>query len=144
MLVVALTATRTCFAAEAPLKNYQRVEVATSKTFVGIASVTMTMPVFTRSAGVYAADYRATVVPWVMFNEKGRLSVEVSDAQLRALERGETIEVKGKAVRHDGAERRVEARITPADAAHGKLKVRVYYSKRINLSFETTYRFPED
>jgi hypothetical protein len=141
--VVALVLAGVAFAAEAPLQHYDRVEVAPSRTFVGIASVSMTMPVFERTNGVYAADYRANVVPWVMFNEKGRLTIEFSDAMVRALERGETINIKGRAVRDDGAERRVEGRATPIDAAHGKLKVRVYYSKRINLSFDTTYRFPD-
>ena len=128
-------------AATAPLQNYARVEVAPSRTFAGIASVSMAMPVFIRSGGTYETNYRATVIPWIMFNEKGRLSVDISDDLLRALERGEPIDMKGRAIRDDGAERRVEGRVTPTDATHGKLRVRVYYSKRINLSFETTYRF---
>ncbi len=146
LLTFLVSATIACLAAaaeaaEAPPASYARVEVAPTRTFVGIASVGMTMPVFTRGTGSYEANYRATVVPWVMFNEKGRLIVDVSDDMLRSLARGETIEVKGRAVRDDGAERRVEGKVTPADATRGKLKVRVFYSKRISLSFDTTYRF---
>ena len=48
-----------------------------------------------------------------------------------------------RAVREDGAERRVEGKATPINRAAGKIKVRVFYSKRIELIFNTTYRFPD-
>ena len=44
-------------------------------------------------------------------------------------------------MRDDGAERRLEGTATPTDATSGKLKVRVFVSKRIELIFNTTYRF---
>jgi hypothetical protein len=46
-------------------------------------------------------------------------------------------------VRSDGVERRVEGKATPVDATSGKIKVRVFVSKRIELIFNTTYRFIE-
>ena len=130
-------------AAEAPLSNYGRVDVAPTKTSIYLGSVAMTMPVFSRASGAYESDYTAKVFPFFFYNETGRLRVEISDDALRQLERGEPIEFKGRAVRADGAERRVEGKVTPSDIKSGKLKVRVFYSKRIELIFNTTYRFPD-
>ena len=103
----------------------------------------MTMPAFVRVNGGFEAAYTAKVFPFFFYNEAGRLRVEISDASLRQLERGEAIDFKGRAVREDGAERRVEGRATPANGTSGKIKVRVFYSKRIELIFNTTYRFPD-
>jgi hypothetical protein len=127
--------------AEPALSRYDRVDVATTKTSVYIGSVTMTMPTFVRKEGVYEATYAAKVFPFFFYNEKGRLFIDVSDDALRRLERGEAMEFTGRGVRDDGVERRVEGKATPADAAGGKIKVRVFVSKRIELIFNTTYRF---
>lgn len=127
--------------AEPSLSRYDRVDVATTKTSVYIGSVTMTMPTFVRKNGVYEAAYAAKVFPFFFYNEKGKLFIGVSDDTLRKLERGETIEFTGRGVRDDGIERRVEGKATPADAAGGKIKVRVFVSKKIELIFNTTYRF---
>jgi hypothetical protein len=140
----ALIAGTTCLgAAEAPLSDYARVEVAPAKTSIYVGSVSMTMPTFTRAGSVYESTYVAKVFPYFFYNENGRLTVEISDDALRQLERGEPIDFKGQAVREDGAPRRVEGRAIPADSRSGKLKVRVFYSKRIELIFNTTYRFPD-
>jgi hypothetical protein len=128
-------------AAEAPPDRYERVDIEPTKTSIYLGSVTMTMPTFTRKSGVYAAAYAAKVFPYFFYNEKGRLFIEVSDGMLRGLERGEAVEFKGRAVRDDGVERRVEGKATPAGVTGGKLKVRVFVSKRIELIFNTSYRF---
>lgn len=103
----------------------------------------MTMPTFERKGGAFVAAYTAKVFPFAFYNEKGVLSVDVSDDQLARLARGETIEFTGRAERTDGAERKVSGKATPADATSGKLKVRVTVSKRVELIFNTTYRFRE-
>lgn len=128
-------------ATAAPPRDYERVVVAPTKTSIYIGSVSMTMPPFVRKGGHFEAAYIAKVFPYFFYNENGTLSVDVSDQMLRALARGEPIEFKGRAVRADGVERRVEGRATPADARSGKLKVRVFVSRRIELIFNTTYRF---
>lgn len=133
-------------AAELPLSRYERVDVAPARTNIYVGSVTLTMPTFARAAGVYETTYTAKVFPYIFYNEKGRLTVEMSDEMLRKLERGEPVEFKGEAVREDGAKRRVEGKATPADdtnGASGKIKVRVFYSKKVELIFNTTYRFLE-
>jgi hypothetical protein len=132
----------TLSAAEAPLSRYEKVDVATAKTSIYVGTVTMAMPTFVRQNGVYETRYTAKVFPYFFYNEAGKLSVEIGNDLLRQLERGEPIEFKGRAVRDDGAERRVEGKATPTDATTGKLKVRVFVSKHTELIFNTTYRFP--
>jgi hypothetical protein len=129
--------------AERLLSDYARVDVAPTKTSIYLGSVSMTMPVFARANGIYETTYVAKVFPYFFYNEHGKMRVEIADDSLRKLERGEPIEFQGRAVREDGAERRVEGKATPTDGVSGKLKVRVFYSKRIELIFNTTYRFPD-
>ena len=129
--------------AETALAGYSRVIVAPTKTSIYVGSVSMAMPTFVRVNGGFEATYAAHVFPFFFYNENGRLRVELPDDALRQLERGEPVEFTGRAVRDDGAERRVEGKATPTDAARGRLKVRVFYSKRIELIFNTTYRFPD-
>ena len=123
--------------------GYTRVIVAPAKTSIYLGSVSMTMPAFERVNGGFEAAYTAKVFPFFFYNEAGRLRVEITTASLRQLERGEAIDFKGRAVREDGTERRVEGRVTPENGATGKIKVRVFYSRRIELIFNTTYRFPD-
>lgn len=129
---------------ELPRKTFERVEVAPAKTSIYLGSVSMTMPAFTRTKGTYESTYVAKVVPFFFYNESGKISIDIPDEALRKLERGETIEFSGRGVRDDGAMRRVEGKATPTDATSGKIKVRVLYSKRIELIFNTTYRFGEE
>ncbi|MSU24511.1 MAG: hypothetical protein EXS32_11905 [Opitutus sp.] len=132
----------TARATDAPLSRYERVDIDPTKTSIFIGTVSMTMPTFTRQNGGYESTYAAKVFPYFFSNEKGRLTIELSDEMLRQLARGEPVEFKGLGVRSDGAERRVEGKATPADATSGKIKVRVFVSKRIELIFNTAYRFP--
>jgi hypothetical protein len=138
-----LAAVRAATEAERPLAQFARVEVAPTKTSIYVGTVAMTMPAFVRTDGVYAATYDAKVFPFFFSNESGRLSVELNDEQLRRLERREPVEFKGRAINTAGDERRIEGKATPADAVSGKLKVRVFVSRRIELIFNTTYRFPD-
>jgi hypothetical protein len=130
-------------AADRPVAAYARVEVAPTKTSIYIGSVSMTMPAFTRTADTYTSTYVAKVFPFFFSNETGRLSVDINAELLQRLARGEPIEFTGRAVNERGAERRIEGKATPADGASGKLKVRVFVSRRIELIFNTTYRFPD-
>jgi hypothetical protein len=130
-------------AAADPLGRYGKVDVAPAKTSVYVGTVTMTMPPFVRHAGVYETEYTAKVFPYFFLNETGRISIDFSDEQLRQLAGRQAVEFKGRGVRADGVDRRVEGKATPADATSGKIKVRVFVSKRTELIFNTTYRFPD-
>jgi hypothetical protein len=127
--------------AEDSLARYGRVGIAPTKTSIYIGSVTMTMPPFIRQDGRYSSTYAARVFPYFFYNENGTLWIEVTDDMLRRLERGEVVEFKGRGLSSDGEERRIEGKATPADATTGKIKVRVFVSQRIQLIFNTTYRF---
>ena len=133
-------------AAEAPIATFDQVTIAPTKTSIYIGTVAMTMPTFVRKSGIYESSYAAKVFPYFFSNEKGRLAITLSDESLRKLERGEPVAFTGRAVNTDGEERRIEGKATPDEAAgglKGKIKVRVFVSKRIELIFNTSYRFGE-
>jgi hypothetical protein len=141
-----LLASGSCFPAaaeEAAFNRYANVEIETAKTSIYIGSVTLTMPRFTRKDGAFSSTYHARVFPYFFSSEKGKLSINVSDDELRRLERGETVQFTGRAVNLEGEERKIEGRAVPANALSGKIKVRVFVSKKIELIFNTTYRFLE-
>jgi len=140
-VLLALALGGMAWAQEAALARYDGVDIEPTKTSIYIGSVSMTMPTFIRKAGVYEATYEAKVFPYFFYHEEGRLFVEISDAALRRLERGEAVDFTGHGVNTDGTKRRIEGRAVPSDAASGKIKVRVFVTKRIQLIFNTTYRF---
>lgn len=118
-----------------------RVDIAPTKTSIYIGSVAMTMPPFERHGDRYESTYHAKVRPYFFASEHGKLSITVSDDMLAQLARGETIEFEGEAYRDDGAKRGIAGRAVPTDATSGKLKVRVFITKKLELIFNTTYRF---
>jgi hypothetical protein len=128
-------------AEEQPIDPYARVTVAPTKTSIYIGRVSLEMTTFERAGGSYSSSYTAKVFPYFFYNESGQLSVEISDAALRQLERGEVIEFQGRAVTTGGDERRITGRATPNSASSGKIKVRVALPGGIELIFNTTYAF---
>jgi len=142
-LGIVLLAARASGADPVPISRYDRADIAPTKTSIYIGSVSMTMPTFVRRQGAFESTYTARVFPYFFYNESGRLSIRISDETLRRLEHGEVIQFEGEGVSSDGQTRHIEGRAIPADAANGKIKVRVFVSKRIQLIFNTTYRFPD-
>jgi hypothetical protein len=118
-----------------------KVAVAPTRTSIYVGWVSLTMPDFVRREGRFESNYAAKVFPYFFSNETGRLGIDFSDAQLERLAQGETVEFTGSAINHEQAPRRVEGKATPTDALHGKLKVRVFVSPKIELIFNTTYSF---
>jgi hypothetical protein len=128
-------------AADESLARYERVVVDPAKTSIYVGSVTMSFTPSTRKAGIFEADYSAKVFPYFFMSEQGKVFLEASDETLRKLARGETVEFAGRGVSSDGKPRRFDGTAKPTDATSGKLKVRAYVSKRIELIFDMTYRF---
>ena len=128
-------------AEEASLDHYASVTVEPAKTSIYIGDVKLTMPAFTRAGGTYASTYEAKVFPYFFYNESGQLWIDFPDQDLLRLQHGETVNFTGHAESSDHEERKVEGRAVPTDAVTGKLKVRVFVSKNIELIFNTTYRF---
>jgi hypothetical protein len=132
--------------AGAPHGNHNaEVTIEPAKTSIYVGTVSLTMLPLTRHDGVYTTDYTARVFPFFFYSEKGSISIEFSDGQLRQLRSGETVKFKGHARKSSGTPRRIEGRAVPdsSDPTHGKIKVRVGVSKRIELVFNTVYRFSE-
>jgi hypothetical protein len=128
-------------AEEQPLDAYARVAVAPTKTSIYVGRVSLEMTTFERAGGRYSSTYVAKVFPYFFYNESGQLSVEISDAALHQLERGEVIEFQGRAVTTDGDERRITGRAIPESARRGKIKVRVALPGGIQLIFNSAYVF---
>lgn len=133
-------------AADAPAapahRAYAKVDVAPTWTSIYIGTVSLQMPPFQRTAaGDYESTYAARVLPYFFYNENGRIGIRVSDDDLARLARGEAIEFTGLAVNQAGAERPIAGKATPVDATSGRIKVKVRVSPRIELIFNTTYRF---
>jgi hypothetical protein len=143
IVVVALLACGPARSEEVSSRRYAHVEIETAKTSIYIGSVTMTTPRFTRKDGAFSSTYNARVFPYFFSSEKGKLSINISDDELRRLERGETVQFTGHAENSDGEARRIEGRAVPTNPTSGKIKVRVFVSKKIELIFNTTYRFPD-
>lgn len=133
----------TSSAAEPSLPLYDRVEIAPTKTSIYVGTVSMTMPTLVRHGVTYSSTYAAKVFPFFFESEKGDLSIDIPDEDLLRLTRGEVVNFVGRGKNTDGQDRRIEGRAVPADAKSGKIKVRVFVSKKIQLIFNTTYRFPQ-
>ncbi|HWA84818.1 MAG TPA: hypothetical protein VG710_01235 [Opitutus sp.] len=141
VLCLSLAFAASAAAADADLGRYDRVEIASTKTSIYLGTVTMTMPPFVRRGGAYESIYTARVFPFFFLNEKGKIAISVSDDALRRLARGEPIDFEGQGTAPNGDFRRLTGHAIPSDANSGKLTVRVFVSKRIQLIFHTTYRF---
>lgn len=131
----------------APLANFSRVAIEPTKTSIYIGTVSLTMPAFSREAETYRSSYVAKVFPYFFYNEHGTLTISLPNDGLQRLEKGEVVAFSGRARNSAGEERRVEGKATPAvDTAgmSGKIKVRVFVSKRVELIFNTTYRFERE
>lgn len=124
-----------------PLPAQAEVEAAWTSIYVG--AVTLRTTTFARdAAGAFTAAYTARVIPYFPANEQGTITITVPDADLTRLLAGEAVDFRGAARNEQGEERIVSGRATPVDPHHGRLKVRVRVSPRIELIFNTTYRFP--
>jgi hypothetical protein len=128
-------------AAEPVAPKYSTVTIPTVKTSIYIGSVTLAAPAFVRTGSSYASTYTARVVPFFWAGEAGRIAVTITDDDLARLAKGEAVDFTGEGRNEDGELRRVEGRATPDDAESGRLKIRIWVSPRIELIFNTTYRF---
>jgi hypothetical protein len=122
---------------------YDRVEIPVTKTSIYIGNVTLIPGVLERSDGAYKTSYQAKVFPYFFLSEAGRLQIDFSDEQLAQLERGERVAFSGIAHNKDGETRRIEGHATPRapGTSEGTIKVRIFVTKKIELIFNSQYRF---
>jgi hypothetical protein len=145
--LIALVFLLPCLAAEpvaggqATAAQHRFVDVPPVKTSILLGSVLLEPGRFERKEGGYVATYRVRVFPFFFYNERGDLRIELSEEQLALVGRGERVSFKGRAVNSEGEPRAVSGTATPSDPGGGALKISIAVSKRLKLSFETTYRF---
>ncbi len=120
-------------------RRCRTASIAPSKTSIYIGSVSLTVDPLVLKGGAYESKYVATVFPYFFYNERGSLSIDMPAELLRRVSRLEPVEFTGRAASSDGEERRISGKAVPSDATHGRIKVRIYVSKRIALIFNTTY-----
>lgn len=126
-------------AADDSLAPYNVVAIKPATTSIIVATITMTMPPFVRKNTVYSSTYSAKVFPYFFYNEKGRIWIIVPDGDLRRVSAGGSIDFTGKAISEAGDERRVDGHASPTGPLTGKIRVRVFVTRRISLSYDTTY-----
>jgi hypothetical protein len=125
--------------ADDSLSRFSVVDIKPSTVSIFVPTVTMTMPPFVRKNVVYSSTYTAKVFPYFLFNEKGRIWITVPDDVLKRAATGQPVDFTGHALSDSGDERRVEGHATPTGPWSGKIRVRVFVTRRISLNYDTTY-----
>jgi hypothetical protein len=139
-LLYASSAALPAAASPDPLAKYSVVSIEPAVANLIIATVSMTFQPFVRHKSVYASTYAARVFPYFLFNEKGRIWIDLPDDVLARADRGQPVDFVGHALSDSGDERRVDGHATPTGPRTGKIHVRVFVTRRISLSYDTTYR----
>jgi hypothetical protein len=119
--------------------RFNRVEIKPATSSLFVATVTMTMPPFIRRNAVFTSTYSARVFPYFFWSESGRIWIEVPEEKLRRVAMGEPVDFTGRGISESGDERKVEGHAVPTGPSAGRILVRVFVSKRIFLTFDTTY-----
>jgi hypothetical protein len=101
---------------------------------------TLTIGPLLRVDGVYTGNYRITVFPWFLKNEKGTLAIVVSDESLAKISQGKVAAITGTATTSGKGERSrpIGATATPIDINHGNLKLWFMAGER-KMIFEPAY-----
>jgi hypothetical protein len=138
-LLLALSCVPSRGAPEDTLARFNVVAIKAASTSVFVATITMTMPPFVRKKVVYSSTYVAKVSPFFFYGEKGRIWIAISDDDLRRAAKGESVDFKGQALSEGGETRRVEGHAVPTGPTSGRIRVRVFVTRRIALTYDTTY-----
>jgi len=136
---LALASASLASSAEDSLARFNVIAIRPTTASIYIATVTMTMPPFVRQDTVFSSTYSARVFPYFFWNESGRIWIVVPGDKLRRVALGEPVDFTGRGVSESGDERRIEGRATPTGSKGGRIRVRVYVTRRIFLTFDTTY-----
>lgn len=124
----------------AAIARFERIAIEPATAyFYSIASVTMTFKPFIRQRSAFSSTYSARVFPYFFFSEKGRIWIVATDEELRRVDRGEAVDFAGLAFNSSGEERRIEGHATPTGPSTGRIRVLVFVTKRIVLTYDTTY-----
>jgi hypothetical protein len=122
------------------MARFSEVSIKPATAFLYVATVSLTIQPFVRHKAIYSSTYSARVFPY-FYTEKGRIWINVPDDALRRVANGEAIDFTGRAVNDSGDERRVAGRAVPTATSLGTIQVRVFVTRRISISCDTTYEF---
>ena len=139
LVLVLLALTAPLRGAGDPLDRYSIVAIKPATMSIYIGTITMSIPPFVRKNAVYASTYSAKVFPYFFYNESGRIWIVIPDQDLKRLDQGFPIDFVGHGVNNSGETRRVEGRATPTGPTGGKIRVKVYVTRRIALTYDSTY-----
>ena len=124
--------------ADAPTAVRQlRIDPSSTQVLVGEARLSVNP--LTRGDDGLSGSYRVEVSPIPIGNEAGKLSIKLSDDDLRRLTGGETIDFTGQAVSTSGNRSEVRGTATPrGSSGSGALRIHIA-SKKGKLVFRTSY-----
>lgn len=121
-----------------------RLIVAPSSSKLAGGTAKLIVGVMSREGSTYIGEYRIRVFPYFFKNEKGRLSIDVSEPALHRMVGGHVTHFAGRATTNgSGLTRRVTARAMPAAKDHGALTFTVA-TENGPLVFNTSYRIAPD
>jgi hypothetical protein len=139
LFALALTAASSALSSGDDMARYNQVEIKPATAYIYIATVTMTIPPFSRHNGVYSSTYAARVFP-IFYTERGRIWIDIPDDALRLIASGQPIDFTGHAINDSGDGRKIAGHAVPTGASGGKISVRVFVTKRISITYDTTYQ----
>jgi hypothetical protein len=122
-----------------PMAKYGLVAIKPATATIYIATISMTFQPFVRHRTEFASTYSAKVFPYFFYNEKGRIWIVITDDELRRVDSGGSIDFTGHALSESGDERRVQGHVVPSGPTTGNIRVRVFVTRRISLTYYTTY-----
>lgn len=117
------------------------VTIAPSRSSIYIGFVTLSLGTLAHKQGAYVSSYAAKVFPYFFWNEQGTLTIPIPEEVLGRIRAGQPGDFEGSALCDDGEPRKITGHAVPNGPDGGSLKVRVFVTKRIVLTFNTTYRF---
>ena len=119
-----------------------RIEPSTTGVPLGHARLSVEPLVRAPGKDGLSAAYQVDITPYSFKSEAGQFSVAISDADLRRLTGGETLQFTGQAIAQDGSNTStVQGRATPTAVGSetGALRIQVE-GRKGKLVFHTTYR----
>jgi len=120
------------------MAKFGKVAIDPAAANLYIATVSMAFQPFIRHKAEYSSTYVARVFPF-FYTERGRISIVIPDDLLHRVDRGEPVDFVGRALSDSGDSRKVEGHAVPTGPMRGKIRVRVFISRRLSLSYDTTY-----
>jgi len=139
-LVAAVLALCPPMRAQDNLERFDQVTIFPASATFYIASVSMNYQPFVRHKNVFSSTYSARMSPFFFYSEKGHIWITFSDEALLRAILGEAVNFTGRALSDNGDARRIEGTATPTGPWSGRIRVRVFISRRIVLNYNTTYQ----